>query len=183
MRITGVAALASGLALAGAVATSGVAWAQPPLADTARLEGSFQLAGHVTVAVGVRGERVGQPVLRAWTFVPSCPVGPCQSVGLLRRRAAGSDLLLLHVVTADFYSGTGSFYAPLRCHGRVQRMGELVPFSVTVRITKAVLDSSGIPVATQIHATYTNRARINRTRCVAAPRRDAAVYDGTLAAS
>jgi hypothetical protein len=169
------------LALVAAGATSSVARAQSPLDRTARLQGQFSLAGHITVAVGVPGERVGQPVLRSWTFVPACPVGPCQTLLLARRRAAGTDRLALNLVAADRYSGTGSFYAPLRCRRHVQRAGELVVFTVTAQITNATLDSSGVPVATQIHATYSNRLRINRTRCVAAPRRDAAVYDGSIA--
>jgi hypothetical protein len=175
------AALAGGFVLTVAVATARVAQAQSPLADTARLQGQFHLTGHVTAALGVRGERVGQPVQRTWTFLPTCPVGPCRTLALVRQRATGTDRLLLGLVAADYYSGTARFYAPLRCHGRVHRRGALVPFTVTAQITNAVLGGDGIPVATEIHATYTNRSRINRTRCVAAPAHDAAAYDGSLA--
>jgi hypothetical protein len=175
------AALAGAFVLIVAVATASVAQGQSPLADTARLQGQFHLRGHVTAAVGVRGERVGQTILRTWTFVPTCSVGPCQTLALVRERAAGTDRMLLALVAADYYSGTASFYAPLRCHGRVQRRGALVPFTVTARITNAVLGGDGIPVATEIHATYTSRSRINRTRCVAAPAHDAAAYDGSRA--
>lgn len=181
MRAKRFAALAGGFVLTVALAAATGARAQPPLADTARLQGQFRLTGHVTAAVGVRGERVGQTVLRTWTFVPTCLVGPCQTLALVRQRAAGTDRLLLGLVAADYYSGTGSFYVPVRCHGRVQRRGMLVPFTITAQITSAVLGSEGIPVATEIHATYTNRTRINRTRCVAAPAHDAAAYDGSLA--
>jgi hypothetical protein len=182
MRAKRLAVLISGSALAAAMATGTVARAQTPLADTARLQGQFQLTGQITVAVGVRGERVGQAIQRSWSFDPSCPTGPCQTIALVRRRATGTDRLVLGLVDADYYAGTGSFYAPLRCHGRLQRRGELVPFSVTVRITNAALGPGGVPVATEVHATYANQLRINRTRCVAAPRRDAAIYDGAQAA-
>jgi hypothetical protein len=176
------ARLAGGVALVASLACSSAARAQSPLDTTARLGGQFQLAGHVTVAVRVPGEQVGQPVLRTWSFVPQCPVGPCQTVALVRQRVTGTDRLLLQLVAADYYVGTGSFYVPLRCRRRLQPKGEFVPFTVTAQITNAVLDGGGVPIATQIHATYTNRSRKNRTRCVAVLGHDAAVYDGSLAA-
>jgi hypothetical protein len=133
--------------------------------------------GQVTVAQHIRGERVGQTVQRVWTFTPLCDAGPCQSVELARRRSSGVDRLVLQLAAADYYVGNGSFYAPVRCSRRLRRKGELVPFRITVTITNAV-PSGATTVANEVHATYTNPYRINRTRCVALPRHDAAVYDG-----
>ncbi len=154
------------------------ALAQSPLADTARLQGSYALTGRITTARNVRGEHSGQTVLRTWTFTPLCPTGSCQQIGLTRQRAGGSDYVVLNLTAADQYSGTGLFYAPLRCGGRTVRRGESVPFSVTVEITDATSEAGG-PVATAIDSTYTNRTRHNRTRCVAPPSHDAATYSGS----
>jgi hypothetical protein len=46
-------------------------------------------------------------------------------------------------------------------------------------VTAAALAGSDV-AATQIRATYTNRARINRTPCVAVLGHDAAVYSGQV---
>src|SRR6059058_5652854 len=65
-----------------------------PAPATARLEGQFLLAGRVTVAKNIRDERVGQTITRTWTFTPGCPTGVCQTLGVVRRRAGGSDRLV-----------------------------------------------------------------------------------------
>ena len=57
--------------------------------------GNFALAGRVTTANGVRGERAGQVVARVWSFSSTCPSGQCPRVALVRARAAGSDSLML----------------------------------------------------------------------------------------
>jgi hypothetical protein len=101
-------------------------------------------------------------------------------VALSRQRAAGTDNLVLQLAAADYYVGTGSFYAPLRCGKRLIPRAETVPFTITVQITNAEL-VNGVPVATQIQASYTNPQRTNRTRCVAVPGHDAAVYQGSRA--
>jgi hypothetical protein len=182
MRAPRVARLTGAVALIALLACASAAPAQSPLDTTARLGGQFGLAGHVTVAVRVPSEQVGQPLLRTWSFVPLCPVGPCQALALVRQRVTGTDRLGLQLAAANYYVGTGTFYVPLRCHRRVQPRGELVPFRITVQVTNAALGSDGVPIATQIHATYTNRSRTNRTRCVAVPGHDAAVYDGSRVA-
>lgn len=138
------------------------------------------MTGRITAVRNVHGERRGQTVLRSWTFTPLCPAGPCQYVQLTRQRAAGTDSLVLQLTAADQYSGTGSFYAPLRCRHRTVRKGELVPFTIAVQITNAAIESGSV-LATQLSATYTNRTRRNLTRCVAAPRHDAATYHGSAA--
>jgi hypothetical protein len=166
----------------GAVCATGARAAAPrqtPDPTTAQLQGSFVLEGHVTVATNVRGEHVGQRVVRRWSFTPSCPTGPCPQVALARDRQRSVDLLELQVVSPGFYRATGVFYAPLRCGGRIHRRGEEVPFTITVRITAAA-EFAGVIIATAIHATYVGQKRINLTRCVLPPTRDAAVYNGQV---
>ena len=161
-----------------AVGTASAAAPAPPFPD-ARLQGSFQLAGRVIAAHAVRGEHVGQTVARVWSFNSTCPSGQCPQIALVRARAGGSDSLVLKRVGPGQYRGNGSFSLPLRCAGRVYPHGEQVPFTISVRITLAVPFGDAI-VATRVSATYLNRRRINRTRCVAALGHDAASYHGHL---
>jgi hypothetical protein len=179
--LTGVAA---GAALASGWSTgAGLAAAQPaPSAPitAARLQGTFSVAGRVTVAVNVRGERPGQTVQRNWTFTSACPVGQCPTVDLSRGRASGADVLVLRRLTPGRYAGTASFYAPLRCAGKVYPRGQKVPFTITVEIARTA-QVNAVTVAAAIIATYQNRKRINLTPCVAVLGHDAARYHGTLA--
>jgi hypothetical protein len=172
--------LAGLLTLAAPLAAAIPAGAQPPLANTTRLQGQFEMTGRITVAKRISGEHVGQTVIRAWTFTPLCASGPCQAVSLTRQRQAGTDTLVLQLVSADSYSGKGRFYVPLRCGKRTIQRGESVPFKITVQITGTAL-AGGVPVATQLTASYVNRKRKNLTRCVTKPGHDAAVYSGTSA--
>ena len=164
----------------GALPVATAAAAPRPPYPKARLQGSFQLAGRVTAAQAVRGERVGQSVSRVWSFTSSCPSGQCAKVALVRSRPGGSDSLVLHRTAPGRYGGSGSFFLPLRCAGRVYPQGEKVPFTVTVRITLAVPFGSE-NVATRVSATYVNRRRINRTPCVGVLGHDAASYHGHIA--
>ncbi|MGZ6616487.1 MAG: hypothetical protein ACXVFQ_18895 [Solirubrobacteraceae bacterium] len=151
----------------------------PPFPD-ARLQGSFELAGRVTAAHAVKGEHVGQTVARVWSFSSTCPAaGQCAPVALVRSRAAASDSLVLRRTAPGRYRGSGRFFLPLRCAGRVYARGEEVPFTISVQITLAVPFGSGT-VATRVSATYVNSRRINRTPCVAALGHDAASYHGHL---
>jgi hypothetical protein len=170
-----VAAITAAVLMVPAAAAAAV-----PSFPHARLQGSFQLAGHVTAAHAVRGEHVGQTVARVWSFNSTCPKGQCAQVGLVRSRAAASDSLMLHRTGPGRYSGNGSFFLPLSCAGRVYPQGEKVPFTIKVRITLAVPFGSE-SVATRVSATYVNRRRFNRTPCVAALGHDAASYHGHLA--
>jgi hypothetical protein len=163
-------------ALAAALLLGGTAVAQP-IQATVRLEGQFQMNGQITAVRHVLGEYLGQTVVRTWTFAPTCAAGPCAQVALTRQRVAGVDNLVLNLIAANEYAGTGIFYAPLRCAGRTIAQGESVPFKVTVQITGTTLES-GVPVATQVYATYADLGRRNLTRCVAVPGHDAAVYTG-----
>jgi hypothetical protein len=151
----------------------------PPSPAAARLQGQFLLAGRVTAADNVRGVRVGQSVLRKWTFAPRCALGACATVGLVRERRGGTDRLVLHRRSPAYYVGSGAFYAPLNCGGRTYKRGQLVPFTITVRVTAAKAVTVGV-VATRVRASYTNRGRTNLTPCVMAPAHDAASYHGHL---
>jgi hypothetical protein len=179
MMSRGAAALGVLAALAAAPAAS----AQTAPVASARLQGSFELAGRITTAVNVLGERRGQTFTRTWTFTPQCPAGPCSSVTLSRPRAGGTDSVLLTERSPGQYAGSGQFYAPLSCSGRLYPRGQSVPFSVTVTITTAIVDSDGTVVAGRINATYSNRARSNLTPCVEPPSHDAASYHGHLSST
>jgi hypothetical protein len=148
-----------------------------PLAAQARLGGAWAMLGQVTRAVGIPGERRGETVSRTWTFTPLCPVGQCPTVALQRNRSAGTDSLVLTRRSPGYYMGTGSFYAPVRCHRVSYRKGQLVPFTITVRITAAVAAGAAVD-ATRVTATYRNRKRIGLTRCVSPPSYDSASYVG-----
>ena len=174
-----VVGIAGAMLVSAATAATAAAAPAPPFPE-ARLQGSFELAGRVTAANAVRGEHVGQTVARVWSFSSTCPSGQCARVALVRSRAAGSDSMVLSRTGPGRYRGTGSFFLPLRCAGRVYAQGEQVPFTISVQITLEVPFGSGA-VATRVSATYINRRRVNRTPCVAALGHDAASYHGHLA--
>jgi hypothetical protein len=165
-------AAASALAI---LAFAGAASAQSPTTD-ALLKGSFQMSGRVTVAHNVRGERVGQVVTRTWTFTPQCASGPCATVQLVRGRSGGTDTLTLEQTPTGTYAGSGVFYAPLRCSGRIYPQGQEIPFRITVRVTATNGDA-----ASAISATYVNRKRMNLTPCIGVLGHDSARYVGLLA--
>lgn len=178
-RCFGVVTAGLTLALAAAPGPLSMAAADTPAAPgSARLLGPYDLAGHVTVAKRVLGERAGQNFHRTWTFFPTCRAGSCATVGLVRTRAGGSDRLTLHREAPGSYSGAGRFIAPLRCGRRTYARGQAVPFTVTVRVTAAVALSSGEVVATRVSASYTNSSRTNLTPCFAVLGHDAATYHG-----
>ena len=171
------AVVAAGVAIA---ATTGApASAQSPVDATARLQGTFQMIGRLTVASHVRGERLGQTVARNWSFSSTCAAGPCPTVTLVRQRAGGSDTLDLQRRADGSYAGSASFYAALRCGATTYPTGERVPFTITVTVTNTSLQN-GTPVASNVSATYTNLYRINNTPCVAILGKDSASYQGSL---
>jgi len=143
----------------------------------ARLEGSFRMAGRITIARDVRGEHAGQRVMRTWRVDSTCPLGVCRSVALRRGRARGADRLVLRRRSPGVYTARGSFTTPLRCAGRTYRRGGLVLFSVTLTITAARTVQT-TPFATAISARYDNSRRVNRTPCPGGLGRDAARYGG-----
>jgi hypothetical protein len=170
-RIAAMAVLVS-LAAAG---FAGSASAQTPATD-ALLKGTFQMSGRVTVARNVRGERVGQVVTRTWTFVPRCATAPCATVQLVRGRANGTDTITLQQDPTGSYAGSGVFYAPLRCSGRIYARGQEIPFRITVRVT-----ATNGTAASAISASYVNRQRTNLTPCIGVLGHDSARYTGLLA--
>jgi hypothetical protein len=175
--LTGLVVFAGALS-AGALPADALAAAPAPSPSpaSARLQGTFLLTGRVTVAVDVRGEHVGQKLRRRWSFAPQCTAGQCAEVQLTRQRGGGVDRLSLQRRRPGYYSGSGSFYAALRCGRRTLRKGELVPFTISVQITAA--NAAGL--ASRVTATYKNPKRINLTRCVTPLIHDAARYRGQL---
>jgi hypothetical protein len=164
------------LATAASAAAAQSSPSPPPSA--ARLQGTFQVAGRVTVAVNVRGEHVGETVTRYWTFTPLCDSGPCQAITLARQRARGAfDTLTLYQQAPAYYVGHGAFYAPLVCANQTYPQGVRVPFAITVTVTKAIV-VNGVVVAARVNAKYLNHGRKNLTPCVMAPSHDAASYHG-----
>ncbi|MGN6871353.1 MAG: hypothetical protein ACTHMY_23395 [Solirubrobacteraceae bacterium] len=157
------------------LAVAGPASAQTPTTD-ALLKGKFQMSGRVTVAHNVRGEWVGQVVTRTWTFIPQCATAPCAAVQLVRGRSGGTDTLTLQQTPTGSYTGSGLFYAPLRCSGRIYPQGQEIPFRITVRIT-----ATNGAVASAISASYVNRERTNLTPCIGVLGHDSAHYVGLLA--
>jgi hypothetical protein len=139
------------------------------------------MAGTVTVAKNVRGERVGESVHRTWTFTPLCPSAPCATVRLVRARAHGTHHLILHRISPGRYVGAGRFYAPLRCAGRIYRPGQTVPFRIKVHVTGTGPGPAGTTVVTRIGGTYLNLHRLNLTPCIGLLGHDAARYTGQLA--
>ncbi len=168
------------LAALGLLVVPATAAAAAPSLGSARLEGEFQMTGHVTKSVNIRGEHVGETVKRKWFFNPQCASGACSTIKLVRKRPHGTDGVTLKRKRAGFYKGSGKFYAPLRCGRKTYRRGESVPFTIEVRIT-AASKISGVNRATSVRAWYENPHRHNLTRCVAIPGHDAAGYTGSLA--
>jgi hypothetical protein len=170
-----VAVAAASLAFAGGAAP---APAQPTPTQS-RLSGTYQMTGRVTAAHDVRGELVGEVVQRTWTFTPLCVTGPCAQVRLFRGRANATDTLILTQSSPGHYSGTGGFFAPLKCARTVYSAGEEVPFQINVHVTATTTAPDGTVLAHQISATYVNKSRLNLTRCVIALGHDSARYTGT----
>ena len=162
--------------------TAATAVAQPDQTQ-ARLAGTFQLTGHVTVAHHVRGEHVGEVVQRTWAFTPLCATGPCAQVRLVRGRATGTDSLILTQTSAGHYAGSGRFFAPLKCAGNVHPGGEEIPFKIKVHITASTTAADGTLVVSAISATYVNKSRLNLTRCVIVLGHDSARYSGSVVPS
>jgi hypothetical protein len=154
--------------------------AQAQAPSPARLAGTFAMSGHITIAVNVKGEFPGEQITRTWRFVSQCPTGQCASVTLARSRASGLNTVTLYLRSPGYYTGSGRLYAPLACEGHLRQRGESVPFVITVQVTGAT-ESDGVTIASSVRATYTNRKRLNLTKCVLPPSRDSAVYQGQLA--
>ncbi len=176
------------VALAGAIAAPGAAARSRPSSPArsvpvvdARVVGTFAMSATVTVAVHVRGERVGQRLARTWTIVPrGCQGSVCQLLALDRVRGGGQhDQLTLQRVGSGRYVGSGVFYVALSCLGRIDPYGSRVPYRITLTVRGATI-VQGIRFAQRIAATYVNPRRSDRTRCPIGPSHDAASYLGRL---
>jgi hypothetical protein len=168
-----VAALTGG---AGIVTATSAADSTP---TEARLAGTYPMTGRITAAKYVRGEHVGETVQRTWMFTPLCVSGPCTQVRLYRGRRTATDTLILTQTTPGHYAGTGAFYAPLRCAGKIYSSGEEVPFTIKVAVTATTTAPDGTILASQISAKYVNKTRLNLTPCVIVLGHDSARYTGT----
>ena len=172
-----VTALVTSAALVSVGAASAGADTPVPNPATAQLQGPFLLAGQITLARGVVGERRGQNFQRTWTFQPSCSTGDCDTIGLIRQRSGGTDRLLLIRRAPGLYTVTANYFAPLRCGRLTYPTGQAVVFRITLTITTAAI-IGGANVATGISAAYASVSRNNLTRCVGVSGYDAATYQG-----
>jgi hypothetical protein len=178
--------LAAAAAALGALASASVAPALAqrlivPTSADARLAGPFQMTGRIYEVNAVVGEHKGEIVHRNWTFTPGCATGACPTIKLTRHRAHGVDHLVLTRRSPGYYTGNGSFFAPLRCAGTVWRHGAKVPFGITVRVTSSAV-VNGVVVATAVRAYYHNTVRFNQTPCVVSTLgHDDAAYTGVPA--
>ncbi len=172
-----------GLAVLGVTPPALAATAAPTTSTSKRLlarahlGGYYGVSGVVTRANNVPGEHKGQHVTRIWAFPTSCP-GQCARIVLVRQRGGGTDTVVLHRRKPAYYSGTGSFNAPVRCDGQLYKAGERANFTITVRITGAIVQHN-IVQATNFTATYNNPHRVALTHCVTLRSSDAARYVGT----
>ena len=164
--------------LAGAAAARAAAPGSAAAVD-ARVVSTFVMSGRIVTAVRVRGEHPGQLITRRWEFSGQrCAGNVCSRLALRRERSAHRfSRIVLTRVAVGRYLGRARFYAALRCRGRLYPRGEVVPYRITVRITRATPVES-IAFASQLAASYTNTRRIDRTRCPLGPSHDAAVYTG-----
>lgn len=174
--------VAAGLAAACILlAAAGTGAAAAP-SGQARLAGSFAMSGVITRARSIPGEHAGEKVSRTWVFNPSCASGPCDRIQLIRGRGRGLSrvAVTLRLRSPGYYTGAGTFYAPLRCAGRVHRPGERVHYTVAVRVTGTEL-AGGQLVVSAVRATYASHRRDNLTPCVAVlGQADVARYRGQL---
>jgi PKD repeat protein len=148
-------------------------------AADARIASTFLMHGRIVTAVRVRGERRGQSITRRWTFTAAgCRRSVCQRLTLRRQRSAHRyGRVALSRVGAGSYAGSGRFTSALRCRGRRYPHGLVVPYTVRVQVSH-VVRIGGIAFASRLNAAYTNRRRIDRTRCPIGPSHDAAMYTG-----
>jgi PKD repeat protein len=148
----------------------------------ARISTTYVMHGRIVTAVRVRGEHRGQSITRRWIFTGmGCTGSVCLRLRLRRQRSAHRfDRLTLSRVGVGSYAGRGRFTSALRCRGRRYPHALVVPYTVTVQVTQ-VAPVEGIAFAGQLSAAYTNRRRIDHTRCPLGPSHDAAQYTGVAA--
>jgi PKD repeat protein len=176
--------LALGLVLSLAVAftidaSASAAGSRAVRPTDARVVSPFLMHGRVRSALRVHGERRGQRITRHWMFTGlSCAGNVCRQLSLLRERSANHySRIVIHRTGVGRYAGSSRFYAALKCRGKLYPRGEEVPYRITVKVTQ-VVSVQGIRFARKLTATYTNRRRIDRTKCPIGPSHDAARYTG-----
>jgi hypothetical protein len=145
----------------------------------ARITTTYVMSGRIVTAVRVRGEHRGQSITRRWRFTGlGCAGSVCTRLRLRRQRSANRfDRVTLSRVGVGSYAGSGHFSSALRCQGRRYPHGLLVPYTIRVQVTR-VASIQRIAFASRLSAVYTNRRRIDRTRCPLGPSHDAARYAG-----
>jgi hypothetical protein len=150
-----------------------------PVGD-ARVTGTFAMSATITAARNVRGEHVGQVLMRRWVLnALECAASVCPSLTLEREREAGiHETLTLTRTGPGTYAGGSTFHVPLRCHHRLHPRGARAPYRIELAVA-AVETVGGIAYARQITATYVNHRRIDATRCPLGPSHDAAIYTGS----
>lgn len=169
--------IATGIVIA-TLATAAPAAGGPP--SDARVQGTFAMTARVTTAVNVRGERPGQTLHRTWVIVPGdCVANVCAKLFLTRTRSEGRiERLTLHRTGPGRYAGSGDFWVALRCRGYVHRLGQHVPFRLTLRVA-GITQVQQVMFARRVTATYLNERRSDTTPCPNGPSHDAATYTGT----
>jgi PKD repeat protein len=173
---------AMGVILGAAVMLVAVGPAHAAGVADARISTTFAMHGRIVTAVRVLGEHRGQSITRRWRFTGlGCAGSVCRQLGLRRQRSAHRfDHITLSRVGVGSYAGRGRFSSALRCRGRLYPHGLVVPYTIRVQVAQAV-PIQGIAFAGQLSAVYTNRRRIDRTRCPIGPSHDAAQYTGVAA--
>ena len=173
---------ALGLLVGAAVLLAAVGSARAAGVGDARISTTYVMHGRIVTAVRVHGEHRGQSVTRRWTFTGvGCSGSVCRLLSLRRQRSANHfDRLTLSRDGVGSYAGSGRFSSALRCRGRRYPHGLVVPFTIRVQVTQ-VVPIEGIAFASSLSAVYTNRRRIDRTRCPIGPSHDAAGYTGVAA--
>jgi len=148
----------------------------------ARVNGAFQMRGVVTAAVNVRGEYSGEQVTRRWAIQALGCLGGSACNRLLVTRNRGyvqGSFVVLHRIAPGQYRGSGAFWVPLQCLGRVYILGSRVPYTITLTVGSRRRIGS-VWYATSVSATYVNPARSDSTRCPLGQAHDAARYLGRL---
>jgi hypothetical protein len=147
----------------------------------ARVGGTFIMSGVVTSAVNVRGERPGELVNRKWEVqARDCDHSVCGRLLVTRNRGSiKGSFVILRRVGVGHYRGSGDFWAPLQCLGRLHALGSFVPYTIQLYVfrRKAI---NGIRYATGVNASYISRSRTDNTRCPLGPASDSARYSGRL---
>jgi hypothetical protein len=169
------------LALLGVALCCAATPAAATAAPNARISGTFSMRAKVTTAANVMGEYRGEILSRQWVIVPGgCTLDVCRSLQLDRQRSDNLDSsITLRRRGPGSYAGSGVFYAPLECLGRLYPHGSRVPYRITLQVT-ATSEIAGIVFAKRIVATYVNRQRSDTTPCPLAPSHDAGAYTGEV---